>query len=96
MKYTIVYEKAPGNYAAFSPDIPGCISTAKNPEEMRKMIREAIEFHFEEMELDGYSIPEPTAWVENLELVPGRTFLAVYEKERAGYSAYIPRPAAYL
>jgi hypothetical protein len=23
MKYTIVFEKAPSNYAAFSPDIPG-------------------------------------------------------------------------
>ena len=90
MKYTIVFEKAPNNYCAFSPDIPGCISVADTPEEMRLMIREAIEFHFECSELDGDPIPEPSAWVEMLELVPGRNYIAVYEKEREGYSAYIP------
>jgi predicted RNase H-like HicB family nuclease len=57
MKYTIVFEKAPSNYAAFSPDSPGCVSPAATPEEMRMMIREAIEFHFECLELDGDPVP---------------------------------------
>ena len=53
MKYTVIIEKAPNNYCAFSPDVLGCISVADTYEEMREMIREALEFHFECLELDG-------------------------------------------
>ena len=89
MKYTIVFEKAPNNYAAFSPDIPGCVSTANTPEEMRLMIREALEFHFECMELDGHPIPTPTARIEMLEAA-GREYVIVYEQWPGKWLAYIP------
>lgn len=26
-KYTVVIEKAPGNYSAYVPDLPGCVAT---------------------------------------------------------------------
>ena len=89
MKYTIVFEKAPNNYAAFSPDIPGCVSTADTPEEMRLMIREAIEFHFECLQLDGEPVPTCSAWTE-MTTVAGRKYLVVYEKDADNYVAYVP------
>ena len=61
MKYTIVIEKTPNNYAAYVPDLPGCVATASTREELLEEIREAIEFHVEGMREDGYSVPEPQA-----------------------------------
>ena len=92
MKYTyiVVFGKTPNNYAAFSPDIPGCVSTADTPEEMRRMMREAIEFHFDGLDRDGYPIPLPTSWVETAEVTADRKYLLVYEKDPDNYAAYAP------
>ena len=89
MKYTVVIGKSPNNYCAFSPDIPGCVSVADTYEEMMLMIREALEFHFEGMELEGYPIPTPTAWVEKLEAA-GQEYVIVYEQDPENYAAYVP------
>lgn len=51
MKYLIVIEKTVTGYSAYSPDLPGCVSTGFSREETEKNIREAIEFH-----LDGLRI----------------------------------------
>ena len=59
MKYTVVIERASSNYAAYVPDLPGCVATASTREEVLKEIREAIEFHVEGMREDGEPIPEP-------------------------------------
>ena len=53
MKYTVVIEKTPNNYAAYVPDLPGCVATANSREELLEEIREAIEFHIEGMREDG-------------------------------------------
>ena len=59
MKYTVVIEKTPNNYAAYVPDLPGCVATASTRGEIMGQIREAIEFHIEGMREDGEPIPEP-------------------------------------
>ena len=59
MKYTVVIEKTPNNYAAYVPDLPGCVATANSREELLEEIREAIEFHIEGMREDGEPVPEP-------------------------------------
>ena len=59
-KYTVIIERAEGNYAAYVPDLPGCIATGATAEETEREIREAIEFHLEGMRLVGEPIPEPT------------------------------------
>ena len=61
MKYTVVIEGAPNNFAAYVPDLPGCVATASSREELLKEIREAIEFHIEGMLQDGEPVPEPQA-----------------------------------
>ncbi len=89
MKYTVVIGETPNNYSAYSPDVLGCVSVGKTPEEMREMIREALEFHFEGMEFDGDQIPIPSSVVETI-TIEGRNYLAVYEKDLDGFCAYVP------
>ena len=59
MKYTVVIERTANNYAAYVPDLPGCVATADTRDEVLKEVREAIEFHIEGMREDGGAVPEP-------------------------------------
>ena len=65
-KYAVVFEKAPHNWAAYVPDLPGCVTTGRTLEETRRLIAEAIEFHIEGMRLRGEAVPEPTAVTESV------------------------------
>ena len=68
MRYAIVIEKAEGNYSAYVPDLPGCISTGATIEEAEESIREAIEFHLDGMREDGTPIPPASSHVEYVEI----------------------------
>jgi predicted RNase H-like HicB family nuclease len=68
MRYAIVIEKAKNNYAAYVPDLPGCVATGATIEETEKSIREAIEFHVEGLRADGQPVPEPSSRVEYVEV----------------------------
>ena len=68
MRYAIVIEKAEGNYSAYVPDLPGCVSTGSTVEEVEMPIREAIEFHLDGLREDGVPIPEPSSRVEYVEV----------------------------
>jgi predicted RNase H-like HicB family nuclease len=68
MRYAIVIEKAPLNYAAYVPDLPGCIATGATVAETELLIREAIEFHLEGLKEDGLPIPPPSSQVEYVDV----------------------------
>lgn len=57
MKYAVVYEKTQNNYAAYIPDLPGCVATGQTFEEVRREIQEAVAFHIEGLRADGLPIP---------------------------------------
>ena len=59
MKYTVGIERTPNNYAAYVPDLPGCVASADTRKEVLKETRDAIAFHIEGMREDGEPIPEP-------------------------------------
>lgn len=61
MKYTVVTERTPNNYATCVPDLPGCVASAKTGESLLEEISEAIEFHIEGMREDGEPVPDPRA-----------------------------------
>ena len=63
MEFAIVIEKAEHNYAAYVPDLPGCIATGETLEETERQIREAILFHIQGLREDGQPIPQPTSKV---------------------------------
>lgn len=47
MQYLVVIEKGDSRLGAYVPDLPGCIAAAETEEEVRVLIREAIELHIE-------------------------------------------------
>ena len=68
MKYAVVFEKAPNNWCAYVPDLPGCVTTGKTLEETRRLIAEAIPFHLEGMRLNGEQVPEPVTVVDSVDV----------------------------
>ena len=68
MRYAIVIEKAENNYAAYVPDLPGCVTTGETIEETEQQIREAIEFHIRGLREDGLPIPEPSSKVNYIDV----------------------------
>ena len=57
-QFLIIIEKAEKNYAAYSPDLPGCISTGRTRREVEKNMHEAIQIHVAGMIEDGLKIPQ--------------------------------------
>ena len=64
LKYAVVFEKAPNNWAAYVPDAPVCVSVGDTWEEMLEMIDEALTFHIESILEDGDPLPEPKMSIE--------------------------------
>ena len=68
LKYPIIIEKAENNYSAYSPDLPGCVSTGATIKETLKRMRDAIQFHLEGLKKEGLDIPEPSTKVGYIEI----------------------------
>lgn len=64
MKYAVVYERAAQNYAAYVPDLPGCVATGRTRQQVEERIREAIRMHLEGMRADREPVPEAESWTE--------------------------------
>jgi predicted RNase H-like HicB family nuclease len=67
-RYAIVVERADGNYAAYVPDLPGCVANGDTRAEVEAAIKEAIEMHLEGLAEDGRPIPEPSSQVDYVEV----------------------------
>jgi predicted RNase H-like HicB family nuclease len=67
-KYAIVVERAARNYAAYVPDLPGCVATGATVEEVERLLREAIALHVAGLREDGLPVPEPSSLVDYLEV----------------------------
>ena len=67
-RYLIVIEVTGTGFSAYSPDLPGCVSTGATRKEVEANMKEAIEFHIDGLKEDGYTIPEPTAESAYLEV----------------------------
>ncbi len=61
MKYLIVIEPTPTGFSAYSPDLPGCISTGQTWDEVEQNMHEAIELHLEGLREEGFPVPEPSS-----------------------------------
>jgi predicted RNase H-like HicB family nuclease len=61
LKYLMVIEPTETGFSAYSPDVPGCVSTGATREEIERNMREAIELHLEGLRAEGYPVPEPCA-----------------------------------
>ena len=69
MQYLIVIEKTETGYSAYSPDLPGCVSTGATREDVEQNMHEAIEFHLDGLKLEGLELPQPTTSSAYVEVV---------------------------
>ena len=67
-KYAVIFERAENNWAAYVPDLPGCMTTGATLEDTQLNIREAIRGHLETMREFGDPIPEPTSLAGEVEV----------------------------
>jgi predicted RNase H-like HicB family nuclease len=68
VQYAVIYEKSGNGYAAYVPDLPGCIAAGDTLEEVADLMHTAIEMHLEGMREDGEPIPAPSTWAELVEI----------------------------
>ncbi len=57
-RYLILIEDAGSNYSAYSPDLPGCVATGDDVEDVKKNMKEAIELHLQGLRDEELAIPE--------------------------------------
>lgn len=61
MRYLVVVEQGATSFGAYVPDLPGCAAAAETREEALELIREAIEFHIEDLKHGGQPVPLPSS-----------------------------------
>jgi len=69
MKYLIVIEETGTGFSAYTPDFDGCIAAGKTKDEVEGLMKEAIEFHLEGLELEKMSKPIPHTYSSYIEVV---------------------------
>ena len=69
VKYAVIFERAQNNWAAYVPDLPGCMTTGQTLEETKINIREAIQGHLETLRAFGDTVPEPTSLAGEVEIL---------------------------
>lgn len=68
VKYAVIFERPKTNWAAYVPDLPGCMTTGGTLEETKSNIREAIQGHLETLRQFGEPIPEPSSLAGEVEI----------------------------
>ena len=64
MDYAVVYERSGTGYAAYIPDLPGCVATGSTRSAVERRIRSAVRLHLKAVREDGQAVPSPTTWAE--------------------------------
>lgn len=64
MKYLVIYERGADSWGAYVPDLPGLGVAGSTLEEVKQLVREAVEFHLEGLRENGDPIPEPNVQTE--------------------------------
>jgi len=60
LTYFAVFEPATEGYGVYFPDLPGCVSSARDFEQAQRNAAEALGLHIYGMEKDGDEIPAPS------------------------------------
>ena len=84
LTYAVVFEQTPNNYCAYIPDLPGCVSAHKTWDGIQAMIKEAMEFHIEGLQLYGDPVPPPQMSVAEA--------LEYHRSQPNDYGGYFPVP----
>ena len=83
MRYVVVFEQTPNNWAAYVPDLPGCVAAGDTREETEGLIREAVALHIESLVAYGDDVPPPGAWTGTVDVPEALTFGASVSRRNA-------------
>ena len=61
MKYLIVVEKTETGFSAYSPDVPGCVSTGRTEEETETNMKARLS-HVDGLKQEGLPVPQPSEY----------------------------------
>jgi predicted RNase H-like HicB family nuclease len=67
-RYLIVIEETGTGYSAYSPDLPGCVSTGPTRALVEANMHEAIQFHLDGLREEAYEVPEPHSYSSYVEV----------------------------
>lgn len=68
MRFAAVYEKTPTGWSAYAPDVPGLGVAGATKIETRRLLREAIVLHLEDLRVSGQPTPKPRSQTDYLEV----------------------------
>jgi predicted RNase H-like HicB family nuclease len=70
LRYTMIIEPAEDDggpyFGACFPDLPGCGTTGRTLEELRRNAREAVSAHIGALRATGQPVPRPSVAVEEI------------------------------
>ena len=67
-KFLMIVEETATGYSAYSPDLPGCVSTGRTRQEVEQNMREAIESHLEGLRSEGLPAPQTHSYSTYVEV----------------------------
>lgn len=67
-KYLIVIEETASGYLAYSPDMPGCVSTGYTRVEAEQNLHRSLVLHLEQLRECGEVLPAPHSYSSYVEL----------------------------
>ena len=67
-RYLIVIEETGTGYSAYSPDLPGCVSTGQTREQVEANMDQAIRLHLDGLREEAYEVPEPHSYSTYVEV----------------------------
>ena len=68
MRFAAVYEKTPTGWSAYAPDVPGLGVAGATKVETRRLLREAIVLHLEDLRASGQPTPKPRSQTDYLDV----------------------------
>jgi predicted RNase H-like HicB family nuclease len=68
LRYAVIFEQAENNWAAYVPDLPGCMSTGRTLEETERNIRDAIAGHVQTLRELHEPVPDPKSIARDVEV----------------------------
>lgn len=61
MKYLIIIEPTASGFSAYSLDLPGCVAVGGTQREVQANMREAVQFHVEDLRAENLPVQAPTS-----------------------------------
>ena len=84
MRYVVVYTHEGNAWGAYLPDVPGCIATGRDRAEVATNIREALQWHLEDLCRQGDPLPSPGEYAEIVEAREEQGQIVIAEEPQAG------------